>query len=134
MKIEENEVRESKQIPKEYIYNRLISMGKFSGKVLLTNGQVVDQPDFTMACELEMLHGAEILEAGDERIHSGSKPERSESNGKRPAKLSAGEVGESKPEESEDDRDEDSEVGSGSSRYWKTKGKLKDKKAEDSDE
>lgn len=134
MNIEESEVRESKQIPKEYIYNRLISMGKFSGKVLLTNGQVVDQPDFTMACELEMLHGAEILEAGDERIHSGSKPERSKSNGKGSANVSSEKVGESKPKHSEDDRDEDSEVGSDSGRYWKTKGKLKDKKAEDSDE
>jgi len=134
MNIEETEVRESKQIPKEYIYNRLISMGKFSGKALLKNGEVVDQPDFTMACELEMLHGAEILEAGDERIHSGSKSKRSESNGEGSAKLPASEVRESKQEQPEDDRNEDSEVGSDSGRYWKTKGKLKDKKSEGSDE
>ena len=134
MKIEKEDIRESRRIPTEYVYNRLISIGEYSGKVLMPDGRVLDKPDFTNACELEMQHGAEILEIGDERIHSGSKPERSESNGKRPAKLSASEVGESKPEESEDDRDEDSEVGSSSGRYWKTKGKLKDQKAEDSDE
>ena len=64
-------MRESRQLKKHQIFARLESLGEYSGKVLKQSGQIIDV-DFVTACELEYLHGDEILEKGDERIYGES--------------------------------------------------------------
>ena len=65
-------MRESRQLKKHQIFARLESLGEYSGKVLKQSGQIIDV-DFVTACELEYLHGDEILEKGDERIYGESR-------------------------------------------------------------
>ena len=64
-------MRESRQLKKHQIFARLESLGEYSGKVLKQSGEIIDI-DFVTACELEYLHGDEILEKGDERIYGKS--------------------------------------------------------------
>lgn len=54
-------MRESKHLSPQAVYNRLDQIGEYSGQVIMPSGEVY-QVDFVQACELEMLHGAEIVD------------------------------------------------------------------------
>lgn len=95
-------MRESRQLKKHQIFARLESLGEYSGKVLKQSGDIIDV-DFVTACELEYLHGDEILEKGDSRIYGESSgPSTREAMGTDQPSSDSESVGDNSADNSDD--------------------------------
>lgn len=119
MEIDKSSLRHSKTVDSQIIYQRLLRMTSYSGKVLLKGGEVADIPDFVSAVELEQHHGAEILEEGDDRI-KGNNGAANQGKAK-PAARSKGKES-SKSDEVSSSVSEEKDSSSSSKKYWKTEG------------